>query len=179
MYEARVANGKDGVHRDFIFSKATFYDAGGDVAGLVGVIVDITQRKQLEANTRVSNERLRAVIGAAPMAIVARDLDSVIRMWNPAAERMFGWREEDVLNTRTSVVPGHLKEVTRQLRERAEAGETIWIEETQRQHRDGRLIDVSVSITPVYGADGKVSGTMVTTADISRRKQAESLLRES
>jgi len=179
MYEARVANGKDGVHRDFIFSKATFYDAGGDVAGLVGVIVDITQRKQLEANTRVSNERLRAVIGAAPMAIVARDLDSVIRMWNPAAERMFGWREEDVLNTRTSVVPGHLKEVTRQLRERAEAGETIWIEETQRQHRDGRLIDVSVSITPVYGAEGKVSGTMVTTADISRRKQAESLLRES
>ncbi|MGE5095350.1 MAG: putative bifunctional diguanylate cyclase/phosphodiesterase, partial [Betaproteobacteria bacterium] len=61
----------------------------------------------------------------------------------------------------------------------AEGGETIWIEETQRQRRDGRMIDVSVSIAPVYGADGQVTGTMVTTVDITRRKQAEQLLRES
>jgi diguanylate cyclase (GGDEF)-like protein/PAS domain S-box-containing protein len=73
----------------------------------------------------------------------------------------------------------HLKEETRPMRERAQGGETIWIEETQRQRRDGRLIDVSVSIVPVYGADGRVTGTMTTTVDISRRKQAEQLLRES
>jgi diguanylate cyclase (GGDEF)-like protein/PAS domain S-box-containing protein len=179
MYEAHVANAKDGTYRDVLFSKATFYDPAGAVAGLVGVIVDITQRKQLEADTRESNERLRAVIHAAPMAIVARDLKDVIRMWNPAAERMFGWKEEDVRNTRTSVVPVHLKEETRPMRERAQGGESIWIEETQRQRRDGRMIDVSVSIVPIYGADGQVSGTMTTTVDITRRKQAEQLLRES
>ena len=179
MYEAHVANAKDGTYRDVLFSKATFYDPAGAVAGLVGVIVDITQRKQLEADTRESNERLRAIIHAAPMAIVARDMHDVIRMWNPAAERMFGWKEEEVLNTRTSVVPMHLKEETRPHRERAQGGETIWIEETQRQRRDGRMIDVSVSIVPIYGADGQVSGTMTTTVDITRRKQAEQLLRES
>ncbi|HET9650923.1 MAG TPA: EAL domain-containing protein, partial [Usitatibacter sp.] len=179
MYEAHVANAKDGSHRDVLFNKATFYDANGTVAGLVGVIVDITQRKRLEAETHEINERLRAVIQAAPIAIVARDLDSVVRMWNPAAERIFGWAEAEVLNTRTSTVPAHLREDMAKLRKRAESGETIWIEETQRQRRDGRLIDVSVSYAPVYGPDGQVAGTIITTVDIGRRKQAEQLLRES
>jgi PAS domain S-box-containing protein len=179
MYEAHVANAKDGTYRDVLFSKATFYEPSGAVAGLVGVIVDITQRKQLEADTRESNERLRAIIHAAPMAIVARDMSNIIRMWNPAAERMFGWREDEVINTTTSVVPAHLKEETRPLRERAQGGETMWIEETQRVRRDGRLIDVAVSIVPFYDAEGRVAGTMTTSVDISRRKQAEQLLRES
>jgi diguanylate cyclase (GGDEF)-like protein/PAS domain S-box-containing protein len=179
VYEANVADARDGTRRDVMFNKATFFDPSGAVAGLVGVIVDITQRKQLEANTRESNERLRAVIHAAPMAIIARDKERTIRMWNPAAERMFGWREEEVLNTKTTIVPHHMMEAVTRQRARAEAGETIIIEDTQRMHRDGHLIDVSMSIAPIYDAEGQVAGTMVTIADISRRKQAERALRES
>ena len=179
VYEANVPNPADGSRRDVMFNKATFYDAAGAVAGLVGVIVDITQRKQLEAQTRTSAERLRAVIQASPLAIVARDKDRVIRMWNPAAERLFGWREAEVLETATSIVPEHLRPSVDQLRRRAEAGEIIVIEETQRLHRDGHAIDVTVSIAPIYEADGEVIGTMVTVADITRRKQAEAALRES
>ncbi|MEP7260826.1 MAG: EAL domain-containing protein [Usitatibacter sp.] len=179
VYEAVIADARDGTVRDVMLNKATFVDPSGAVAGLVGVIVDITQRKQLEANTRESNERLRAVISAAPMAIVSRDRNRVIRMWNPAAERMFGWTEEEVLNTRTTLLPEALEEVTSQLRRRAESGETIVVEETQRRHRDGHLLDVSMSLAPIYDADGKVGGTMVTMVDISRRKQAEQALRES
>ncbi len=178
-YEASVIFAKDGSRHDVLFNKATFFDNTGVVAGLVGVIVDITQRKQLEANTRESNERLRAVISAAPVAIISRDFDSRIRMWNPAAERMFGWREEEVLNTATSIVPPELREETLDHRQRAQMGESIWIEETQRMHRDGHLLDCSVSITPVYDAEGSVTGTMVTIADISARKTAERALRES
>ena len=133
---------------------------------------------ELMEETRNSNERLRAVIEAAPVAIVARDMDRVIRMWNPAAERMFGWKESEVLETATTIVPPHLKEQVRGERERAQAGEVIWVEETQRMRRDGSLVDVSVSMAPIYG-DGKVIGTMVTLTDISRRKQAEAALRES
>ncbi len=178
-HEASVVYAKDGSRHDVLFSKATFFDNTGSVAGLVGVIVDITQRKQLEANTRESNERLRAVISAAPVAIVARDFDSVIRMWNPAAERMFGWREEEVLNTTTSVVPDNLVDETREQRERAQKGESIWIEDTRRMHRDGHLLECSVSVTPVYDAEGRVTGTMVTITDITARKEAERALRES
>ena len=64
--------------------------------------------QKLEADTRNGNERLRAVIEAAPLAIIARDLNGVVRMWNPAAERMFGWKEGEVLETPTSIVPAHL-----------------------------------------------------------------------
>jgi len=134
--------------------------------------------QKLESNTRDSNERLRAVIEAAPVAIIARDLDTVIRMWNPAAERLFGWKESEVLETKTSVVPQHLRDETRTLRESAQKGETIWVEETQRLRRDGSLVDASVSMSPIYD-DGRVVGTMVTITDITRRKQAEAALRES
>jgi diguanylate cyclase (GGDEF)-like protein/PAS domain S-box-containing protein len=178
-YETSVVFAPDGTRHDVMLNKAAFYAPSGEVAGLVGVCVDITERKQLEADTRESNERLRAVIHAAPLAIIARDLDSVIRMWNPAAERLFGWREDEVLETDTSIVPSALREESRRMRERARRGETISIEETQRMHRDGHLIDVSMSIAPIYGADSVVIGTMVTIADISRRKQAEQALRES
>jgi diguanylate cyclase (GGDEF)-like protein/PAS domain S-box-containing protein len=178
-YETSVIYAPDGQRHDMMLNKAAFYTPGGEVAGLVGVCVDITERKRLEADTRESNERLRAVIHAAPLAIVAYDLDSVIRMWNPAAERIFGWREDEVLETDTSIVPPAMRAEVRRLRERAERGETISIEETQRMHRDGHPIDVSTSIAPIYAAHGGVIGTMVTIADISRRKQAEQALRES
>src|SRR5205085_6566349 len=62
---------------------------------------------------------------------------------------------------------------------RAMAGETIILEETQRLHRDGRSLDVSMSIAPILDGEGRVNGTMVTIADIGRRKEAEALLRES
>jgi diguanylate cyclase (GGDEF)-like protein/PAS domain S-box-containing protein len=179
VYEERIVSPKDGSSRDVLINKATFVDPGGEVAGLVGVVVDITQRKRLEAETRASNDRLRAVIQAAPLAIIARDLNGVIAMWNPAAERMFGWSEKEVVNTATSIVPGHLAAETKAFRERAQAGEVIWIEETQRKHRDGALIDVAMSISPIHDGDRRVNGTMVTIADISGRKQAEAALRES
>jgi diguanylate cyclase (GGDEF)-like protein/PAS domain S-box-containing protein len=143
-----------------------------------GLSTQLAFTQKLESNTRDSNERLRAVIEAAPVGIIARDLDAVIRMWNPAAERLFGWKESEVLKTATSVVPQHLREETRVLRERAQNGETIWVEETQRLRRDGSLVDASVSISPIYD-DGRVVGTMVTITDITRRKQAEAALRES
>ena len=178
-YEVNVAMAQTGMQRDVIVNKATFYDVTGAVAGLVGVIVDITQRKRLEAATLETNERLRAVIEAAPLAIVARDMDAVIRMWNPAAERMFGYREDEVLETGTSIVPAPLRPEVNRLRKRAQEGEIIFVADTKRLRKDGTTFDASVTMAPIYGPNGKVIGTMVTVEDITRRKQAEAALRES
>jgi PAS domain S-box-containing protein len=178
-YEANVFHARAAERREVLFNKATFYDPSGAVAGIVGVLVDITRRKALEAETRETAERLRAVIVASPLAIIARDMNKVVTMWNPAAEKLFGWSEAEVLNTPTSIVPANLRQETEELRERAMAGETIILEETQRLHRDGRSLDVSMSIAPILDGEGRVNGTMVTIADISRRKEAEALLRES
>jgi diguanylate cyclase (GGDEF)-like protein/PAS domain S-box-containing protein len=178
VYEASVIHARDGPI-DTLVSKATFVDAAGEIAGLVGVLVDITERKKLEGDTRASHERLRAVIQAAPVAIIDCALDDIVRMWNPAAERIFGWKEAEVLGKPLGIVPGALEGEARAQREGSRAGEIVWIEDTQRQHRDGHLIDASVTLAPVYDAEGRVSGTMSTVIDISRRKQAEAALRES
>src|SRR4029078_4155217 len=92
-YETSVVYAKDGTRHELILNKAAFYTPTGEVAGVGGVCVDITERKRLEAEMRESHERLRAGVHAAQLAITARDMEGVIRMWNPAAERMFGWRE--------------------------------------------------------------------------------------
>jgi len=119
------------------------------------------------------------VIQAAPVAIIDCGLDDIVRMWNPAAERIFGWKEAEVLGKPLGIVPGALEGEARAQREGSRAGEIVWIEDTQRQHSDGHLIDASVTLAPVYDAEGRVSGTMSTVIDISRRKQAEAALRES
>ena len=178
-YETTFSDARDGARHEVLVNKAPFHAASGEFAGTVGVLVDITTRKALEAQTRQSHERLRSVIHAAPIAIIARDLDGVIRMWNPAAERLFGWSEEEVLETNTLLVPERLVPDARELRRRAQAGEVIWVEETRRLRRDGSEVDVSLSMSPVYGEHNEVIGTMVTLTDISRRKIAEQALRES
>src|SRR5207253_1822486 len=109
---------------------------------------------RLEAATQESHERLRAVIQAAPLAIVARNREWKVTMWNPSAERLFGWKESEVLGTTTSIIPAPLRGESELMRQRALAGETIWIEDIQRLHRDGRILDVSMTVSPVREADG-------------------------
>jgi diguanylate cyclase (GGDEF)-like protein/PAS domain S-box-containing protein len=178
-YESSAIYAPEGEMHHVLVNKATFLDPGGEVGGIVGSVVDITERKTLESETRASAELLRAVIHAAPVAIIARDLDRVVTMWNPAAERMFGWKEEEVLGTATSIVPKSRVAEAARLRELAQQGQTTFVEETTRVHRDGHEIDVALSAAPIYDGDGHVWGTMVTIADISPRKIAEAALRES
>ena len=178
-YEGAAIFAGDGSRREVLVNKATFLDPNGEIAGLVASLVDITQRKALENDTRESIELLRAVIQAAPVAIIARDLNRVISMWNPAAERMFGWKESEVVGTDTSIVPPDQIEQASYYRKLAQQGETHLEIETQRMHRDGHPIDVSLSAAPIFDGEGKVTGTMVTIADLTIRKQTEAALRES
>ncbi|QJR10099.1 hypothetical protein DSM104443_01151 [Usitatibacter rugosus] len=178
-FETRAPNPKNGEMRDTIFNKSTFLNADGKVAGIVGVVVDITERKVLEAETEESHAQLRAIVEATPLAIIVRDFDNIVRVWNPAAERLFGWKAEEVVGTATSIVPDELRHETVGLRDRAKAGELIFMDETQRRNRDGTLVDVSVAIAPLRDRTGCVYSTMVTIADIRPRKQAERALRES
>ena len=178
-YESTAMFAPEDASHHVLVNKATFLDPGGEVGGIVGSLVDITDRQALESETRASAELLRAVIHAAPVAIVARDLDRVITMWNPAAERMFGWTEDEVLGTPTTIVPPHRKTEAARLRELAQQGQTTFVEETTRVHRDGHEVDVALSAAPIYDGEGHVWGTMVTIADITPRKVAEAALRES
>ena len=179
VYEMSQVRTTDGRQLDAIYTKATFVDADGKIAGIVGVIVEIGERKELERTLGESNQKLRSIIEASPLAIIARDLRGVISLWNPAAEKIFGWKADEVVGTSHSIVPDEIRADVLAMRRQVEKGMMLSLEETRRVRKDGVIMDVSLSVAPIHDASQRIVGTMVLIADVSRRKQAEDALRDS
>ena len=113
-------------------------------------------------------QTLQALIQAAPLAIISRDLDARVRMWNPAAQRIFGWREEEVLGRPYPLVPEGKQDEYLANMQLALSGKGLEGLETVRQRKDGGVLDVRIWTAPLGD-----SGTMVVIADISDQKRAE------
>ena len=124
-------------------------------------------------------ERLAAVIGAAPVAVLEVDLETRVVRWNTAAERIFGWREADVLGARVPFVPADREEEFQWLLERVRAGNAYTGFETVRRRRDGTRVEVEIAAAPVRDDSGTITSHMVVVTDISERTRHERELRES
>ncbi len=113
------------------------------------------ERGKAEEELRLTTESLRAVIEASPAAIYLLDVGGHIRMWNPAAERVFGWSEDEVVGQRPpSVPPESTHEFLRTLRDVLDSGAAITGLETARLRKDGARIDVDLSAAAVRGPRG-------------------------
>jgi PAS domain S-box-containing protein len=134
---------------------------------------DITERKRAEEALRETNDTLEAVIQASPMGITILNSDGNVKRWNPAAERIFGWQAEEVLERPLPTIPPDKCKEHRALRERVLRGEGFSGVEVVRQKKDGSLIDISLSTAPLRDAKGDICGAMGIMADISGRKRAE------
>ena len=102
---------------------------------------------------------LATLIEASPLAIVAFDPEGVVTMWNPAAERIFGWSGNEALGTRLPFVPAEKQEEFLALRRRALLGEEFIEPELHRRRADGAPIVVSVSTSPLAGRTGRSTGS--------------------
>jgi len=129
------------------------------------------ERRQVEEALRDSNQTLRALIQASPLGIIAHDGDAKVRMWNPAAQHIFGWSEQEVVGRPYPLVPDEKLDEFRMNLERSLRGEALTGLETRRQRKDGAQIDVGIWTGPL--SDG---GAMVVIADITERKRAEEML---
>jgi PAS domain S-box-containing protein len=119
----------------------------------------------------VSQGELQALIDSSPLALVEFGLDTRIRLWNPAAERIFGWtREEMVGRGGLPMAPPHRRAESEDLFARVLAGESINDLETERLRKDGTLVPVSIAAAPVRDASGRIVGNMVAYTDITERK---------
>ena len=128
---------------------------------------DITERKAQE-------ERLQALIDSSPLALVEFGLDTRIRLWNPAAERIFGWTREEMLGRGgLPMAPPSKRAESEELFARVRAGESLNDYETVRQRKDGTLVAVSIAAAPVRDGSGRVVGNMVAYTDITERKAQE------
>ncbi|HXD34931.1 MAG TPA: PAS domain S-box protein [Pyrinomonadaceae bacterium] len=122
---------------------------------------------------------LSAIIESADDAIISKTLDGIITSWNSGAERIFGYTAEEIVGKSVTILipPDHIDEEP-QILGRIKAGERIDHYETVRVSKDGRLIEISLTVSPINDAEGKVIGASKVARDISERKRTEESLHE-
>ncbi|HEU4753240.1 MAG TPA: PAS domain S-box protein, partial [Armatimonadota bacterium] len=135
-------------------------------------------RQQTERRLRRTTETLRAVVDSAPVAIVALDPCGRVEMWNRAAERIFGWSEQEVLRRPVPFIPDGRRAEYEERFKRVVAGESVCESEVRRQRRDGSLVDVGLATAALREADGRVNGVLGVLTDLSQRKQSEEQIRQ-
>jgi PAS domain S-box-containing protein len=142
------------------------------------IVRDVTHRKQIEALARENGEVLRAVVQSSPVAVWAHRFDGGLTIWNPAAERLFGWTAGEVLGQYPPFVPEDRLSESHAIFERALAGEELLNVEVRRRKKDGADIDISISSAPLRSPDGAVAGIVTLALDITERKQLEAQNRQ-
>ncbi|GEM_PF-3769613 len=168
---------KDGEVIDISLSVAPL---GGPADGSISVAEDITARKRAETALRAANERLSALIDAAPLAIYGTDSSNGnVTLWNPAAEQLFGWSEEEVVGGQLPMVPPETEPQRVEFRALLQRGEAVRGVDAERLRKDGRRIQVRLAIAPVPNPDGSGVEFIAFGEDVTERLRAEQELMES
>jgi len=149
-------------------------DSAGNLLGYVKICRDITERMQAE-KARV---QLAAIVEFSDDAIISKDCEGIITSWNHGAERLFGYTAREAVGQPVTMLipPDHLDEEPSIL-ERIRRGESITHYETVRRRKDGLLLDISLTVSPIRNSAGVVVGASKVARDISHRKRNEEALR--
>src|SRR5262249_52404094 len=147
----------------------------GSVPGMIGCSADITERKQAE----VATGQLVAIVESSDDAIYSNDLNDVIMSWNKGAEKLFGYSAEEVIGKSIMIViPPDREDEERRVLERVRRGEKTDHYETVRRRKDGVLVEISLTVSPLRDKAGNVNGASKIARDITERKRVEQALAE-
>ena len=140
---------------------------------------DLRWRKHMEQMLSEQDAWMRALVSASPLAIITVDTSLVVRSWSTAAERMFDWKAEEVLGMTLPILPDGQPEERELLWNAINEGKRFDAFPTRRARRDGRLIDVNVSVAPIRDAAGHITGAIKLIADTSQQRALDRQYQQS
>lgn len=165
-----VAERPDGTRIPFLAYPTPLFNEVGELVGAVNMLVDISERKSAE----LASQRLAAIVESSDDAIISKDTNGIITSWNGGAQRLFGYYEHEVIGKPVTIlIPSDRQDEEPEILSRIRRGERIEHYETIRQKKDGSLIDISLSVSPIVDSSGKVVGASKIARDISDRRRAE------
>ena len=168
-YEARVVWHDTTIHWIKTQGKVLYSNANIPLR-LLGTTVDITQNKADEWEIA----RLAAIVLCSKDAIISENMEGIITSWNEAAERMFGYGADEIVGRSiTTIIPPDRSGEEAEILEQIERGLPVYSFETRRIKKDGSLLDISLTISPVKDVKGTITGASKIARDITKQKQIE------
>jgi PAS domain S-box-containing protein len=167
-----IAERPDGTRVPFVPYPTPLRDASGRLTGAINLLVDISDRKKGE----IESARLAAIVEGSHDAIISKSLEGRVISWNAAASRIFGYEAEEMIGQSiTRIIPPELHKEEQEILAKLRRGERIDHYDTVRVAKDGRRIDVSLTVSPLRDNSGMVIGASKISRDITERKRSEEL----
>jgi PAS domain S-box-containing protein len=167
-----VAERPDGMRVSFVPYPTPFKDDAGRVTGAINALVDVGRRKEAQAIAA----RLAAIVTSSDDAIISKTLGGIITSWNAGATRIFGYEADEMIGQHiTRLIPPELRSEEDDIIARLRSGERLDHFETVRVAKDGRRLDISLTVSPLRDEAGEVIGASKVARDITDKKQAEKL----
>ncbi len=169
-----IAERPDGTRVRFLPYPTPLRDASGRLVGAINLLMDITARHDAD----LESARLAAIVVSSDDAIISKTIEGRITSWNAGATRIFGYDASEMIGESIlRIIPPELHGEEKEILARLQRGEHIEHYETTRVAKDGRRVDVSLTVSPLRDRSGKVVGASKVGRDITDRKRAEKLQR--
>jgi PAS domain S-box-containing protein len=165
-----VAERPDGTRVPFLAYPTPLHDESGALVGAVNMLVDITERKRAEYVERLHD----SIVVSSDDAIITKDLNGIIATWNQGAERLFGYAADEVIGKPIAIlIPSDRHNEEPRILERIRRGDRIDHYETVRRRKDGSLVEISLAVSPIRDAEGRIIGASKIARDITERRRAQ------
>ncbi|MBS3652574.1 PAS domain S-box protein [Pseudaminobacter sp. 19-2017] len=146
------------------------FDHAGNLTGAVNMLIDVTDRSSAHG----AAQRFAAIVQSSDDAIFAKSLNGTITSWNRGAERLFGYSAEEIVGKPVAaLIPPDRHDEEPNILSRIKAGDAIDHYETIRRRKDGTLVEISLSVSPIRNPEGRVVGASKIARDITERRRAE------
>jgi PAS domain S-box-containing protein len=167
---------RDGHVTEVLYNASVYRDEAGEVLGVFAAARDITEQRRAEA----ARTQLAAIVESSNDAIIGKTTDGIITSWNKGAELIYGYRADEIIGKSvTTLAPPERHGEIRATLEAVRKGGAVAHHETERLRKDGSLIQVAVTLSPIRDAAGNITGISTIARDITEKRRMEEELRQA